>query len=563
LPYFKKAGNEKMEGSACTWIAEDYLSTGYYENAFEYCQRGLILNHKTVNDARTKEELDWREYLYQQSLSDMADVYKAAGDYQSSLEYLNLASQFGIEKNTGWVMGEEKAEIFRLTGQYDSSFYYLRRFGDSADAWTIRGIGATYLMTKQYDSAIIVLKQAEPLFRKNNIKGVLIPVLYYIGSAYAGKNENNKALSYAREFAADADYLGRRPEMMDGYGLLSKIHHNIGMNDSAYYYLNKYIILKDSIQTRQFLFRVDNYKKSAENAKKEAQIGFLNRDNQINKQQLKQAATFRNFIIAVFIAILFAGLFVFRNVNQKRKNERLQQLQKEQEWKLQRLESGKKETELEMQALRAQMNPHFIFNCLSSINRFILKNEGKTASNYLTRFSRLMRMVLMNSQIQLISLDDELEMLSIYLEMERLRFKDSFDYSINFLNAIDSDNVFIPPLLLQPFCENAIWHGLMNLPKEAHGRLDVELSKKDNTLHCIITDNGVGREKAAALNSKTAEKEKSMGLKITTERLSLLNKEKGVDTYFEIEDVKDENGNVAGTKVSVRITYKEMTEQIV
>ena len=187
-------------------------------------------------------------------------------------------------------------------------------------------------------------------------------------------------------------------------------------------------------------------------------------------------------------------------------------------FEVQHLETEKKQAELEMQALRAQMNPHFIFNCLSSINRFILKNETKIASNYLTRFSRLMRMVLMNSQKPLIALDDELQMLEIYLEMERLRFKNSFDYGITFLNVVDSDNIFIPPLLLQPFCENAIWHGLMHLPtgqagKEGPGRLDIELSMQDNILHCIITDNGVGREKAEEMNSKTAEKEKSMGLK--------------------------------------------------
>src|SRR6185369_2411434 len=112
-------------------------------------------------------------------------------------------------------------------------------------------------------------------------------------------------------------------------------------------------------------------------------------------------------------------------------------------------------------------------------------------------------------------------MLGIYLEMERLRFKNSFDYSINFLNAIESDNIFIPPLLLQPFCENAIWHGLMH--KDGPGRLDIELSMKNNILHCVITDNGVGRERAAEMKSKTAEREKSMGLKITTERLALFN----------------------------------------
>jgi len=238
------------------------------------------------------------------------------------------------------------------------------------------------------------------------------------------------------------------------------------------------------------------------------------------------------------------------------------------------VELQRQAAELEMQALRAQMNPHFIFNCLSSINRFILKNESKIASNYLTRFSRLMRMVLMNSQKSMVALEDELQMLGLYLEMERLRFKNSFDYGITFLNAIDSDNVFIPPLLLQPFCENAIWHGLMH--KEGQGRLDIELSMQDNILNCTITDNGVGREKSEEMKSKTAEKEKSMGLKITTERLALLNREKAVHTFYEIEDLyavsggKDENtrpddpvgrGNAAGTKVTIKISFKESVEE--
>jgi len=219
------------------------------------------------------------------------------------------------------------------------------------------------------------------------------------------------------------------------------------------------------------------------------------------------------------------------------------------------IELQRQSAELEMQALRAQMNPHFIFNCLSSINRFILKNESKTASNYLTRFSRLIRMVLMNSQKPLIALEEELQMLRLYLDMERLRFKDSFDYSITFLNTIESDNIFIPPLLLQPFCENAIWHGLMQ--KEDQGRLDIELSMQNNILNCTITDNGIGRERAEEMKSKSAEKEKSMGLKITAERLALLNRGKGVHTFYEIEDLLGENGNAAGTKVNLRISYKE------
>jgi LytS/YehU family sensor histidine kinase len=134
--------------------------------------------------------------------------------------------------------------------------------------------------------------------------------------------------------------------------------------------------------------------------------------------------------------------------------------------------------ELEMQALRSQMNPHFIFNCLSSINRFILKNKTEEASDYLTKFSRLVRMVLNNSRQELIALEDELETLRLYLDMEQLRFKNAFDYYINCVNEITADNIFIPPLILQPFAENAIWHGLMHKHGQGHLEIKLVLTKK-------------------------------------------------------------------------------------
>ena len=168
-------------------------------------------------------------------------------------------------------------------------------------------------------------------------------------------------------------------------------------------------------------------------------------------------------------------------------------------------------------------------------------------------------MVLLHSQKKLVPLEDELEMLRLYLDMERLRFKNAFDYHITTTNAIETSPIFIPPLLLQPFCENAIWHGLMH--KDEPGHLNIELTEENNILHCIITDDGVGREKAEGYKSKSAEKEKSMGLKITKERLSLLNQGKTGGTFYEIEDVKNEYGDIAGTKVKLQIRYKESIEE--
>ncbi|MGK2864811.1 MAG: histidine kinase, partial [Chitinophagaceae bacterium] len=253
----------------------------------------------------------------------------------------------------------------------------------------------------------------------------------------------------------------------------------------------------------------------------------------------------------IFVVALLYGLIRWR-LNEKF----IRQLElSEKEKKLAGLQQQK--TELEIQVLRAQMNPHFIFNCLSSINRFILKNESETASDYLTKFSRLIRMVLNNSNKPLIILEDELEMLRLYLDLERLRFKNSFDYSISFRNNFDAAFIYIPPLLLQPFTENAIWHGLMH--KEGQGNLDISFEIENNMLNCYIIDNGIGRKEAEALKSKSAEKQKSMGMQISAERLALLNNDVE-QTVFSVEDLADAEGQAAGTRVTLKIRYGETME---
>jgi sensor histidine kinase YesM len=154
----------------------------------------------------------------------------------------------------------------------------------------------------------------------------------------------------------------------------------------------------------------------------------------------------------------------------------------------------------------------------------------------------------------MIPLSDEIEMLRLYLDMERLRFSDAFDYNIIYENTIEPDTTYIPPMLLQPFCENAIWHGLMH--KEGQGKLDIIMSIQDGELQCTISDNGIGREKAAEIKSKTGSKQKSFGLKLTTERLALYNNESNGQKSCSTEDVLDTNGNIAGTKVTLRIKLR-------
>ncbi|PWT76266.1 MAG: hypothetical protein C5B59_06920 [Bacteroidetes bacterium] len=214
-------------------------------------------------------------------------------------------------------------------------------------------------------------------------------------------------------------------------------------------------------------------------------------------------------------------------------------------------EIRQKATELEMQALRAQMNPHFIFNSLNSINRFILQNNRAQASEYLTKFSRLVRMILQNSQVSLITLESELEALGLYLEMEALRFNYHFDYKISVPNDFDIGALKLPPLIIQPYVENAIWHGLMH--KEEKGLLDIEVSGEGDQLYIKVTDNGIGRKKAAELSSKSATGHKSMGLRITANRLAMMQHENAAESMVKINDLVEPDGTAGGTEVIIKL----------
>ena len=207
-------------------------------------------------------------------------------------------------------------------------------------------------------------------------------------------------------------------------------------------------------------------------------------------------------------------------------------------------------SELEMQALRAQMNPHFIFNSLNSINRFILQNNRTQASEYLTKFSKLVRLILQNSQAPLISLESELEALELYLDLEALRFDHRFGYKISVPKDLDIEALQVPPLIIQPYTENAIWHGLMH--KEDKGQLDIEVSEEKDHLYFKIADNGIGRKQAAAMASKSATKHKSMGLKITRDRIAMLQKVNG-ESPVKIIDLENTDGSAAGTEVIIKM----------
>lgn len=232
--------------------------------------------------------------------------------------------------------------------------------------------------------------------------------------------------------------------------------------------------------------------------------------------------------------------------------ESLKGLQKEAELKEKEAAFQQQIAQTEIAALRLQMNPHFIFNCLNSIQLYTAQNNTEKATDYLNKFSRLIRLVLENSRSEKVSLENELETLRLYMEMEAMRFRGKVNFSINIAQNVDKDSIQIPPLLLQPFVENAIWHGLMH--KEEGGIIRIEVTQPHvHLLRFDITDDGVGREKAAEFKSKSATQNKSFGMKVTAERIELINQLYNTATQVQIIDLKNKQGEATGTKVVVEI----------
>jgi ligand-binding sensor domain-containing protein len=248
--------------------------------------------------------------------------------------------------------------------------------------------------------------------------------------------------------------------------------------------------------------------------------------------------------------LLLAGLIYWWN------RSRIAQVKKEEKLKS---DFRQQIAETEMKALRAQMNPHFIFNCLNSIQKYILQQDHFAASQYLTRFSRLIRLILDHSNQNTIQLSGELELLKLYVEMEQLRFDNRFDFVIKIADDIAPELVAIPSMLIQPYLENSIWHGLLH--KVEKGLLLLSFSRSaENSLRVVVEDNGVGRAMAAELKSKQVLKKKSYGMQITENRIAIINRTQNINATCEVTDLFDTAGRASGTRVVLMIPLQLLTK---
>jgi tetratricopeptide (TPR) repeat protein len=518
---------------------------GHYKSSIDYAMNGLPLWRNPVTFSPS-------------GFCAIAFIYNSFGDYESSLQYYREAVKLRKLHPVadGAAIDIFMGETYFLARKYDSAHYCYNRIFEHlakprSEYWFDSRMAELQIIEGHVGEAIDKLNRSLRGFRSTDDTNQVMWVLSRLMQAHRLNHDSRSAMNVAYELLRISSATGARQHERDANYLLSGLYDQQHNADSAIKYLKQYNYFKDVIDSDQAQQRLSIFKSRFE-------LGQLRASLEKHEFQLQQAKTQRIYFSIAILMISAIGLIAFRNVSLRRKTEHQRLASVQNELLLQKLEGEatkatlqQRASDLEMQALRAQMNPHFIFNSLNSINRYILTNDRVLASEYLTTFSKLIRLILSNSRAPLITLESELEGLALYLKLESLRFENRFEYNISLPADLEPSELKIPPLILQPYVENAIWHGLMH--KADPGYLEITIRRKREFIYINISDNGIGRKHAAALSSKSATRNKSLGLKITAERIAHMFGDQSANVPITINDLANPDGTAAGTEVIVKI----------
>ncbi len=504
-----------------------------YAKALEYYFKALKIYRETK-----------QESIVARAYNNIGIVYKALKEYDKALEYFNkaLAVQQKIKDPTSAVTITNIGNIYLLQNKNAQA---LASYTDAEKKLSAsgnkRGLGELYNNLGNYYSKIgdaprahENYKKALQLFDGVGEKYGASASLAYLGNLYAVQGNTKEALANLEKSSMIASEIGVLEQVRESEKSISALYEKNGDMGAALRHYKLYVAAKDSIvnaENIKSLVREEmNYEmerkaelQKAENEKREAIY------HERDKRQ-KQMITFGGLLLL----LLFGLAFVIYNRLQLKKTLTLQ----------------RDLAEYEQKALHLQMNPHFVFNCLGSISSFIVQNGTDSAIKYLSKFSKLMRLTLEYSKETLIPIDKEIEGLQNYLELEQLRFNRMFDFNITKDPQIE-DDMAIPPLLLQPFVENAIIHGIV--PKKERGSINVNFSLLNDKLVCTVTDDGIGFSKSKELKENSVTVHKSMALEITRKRLEVIQAFTSKTSQVDISELTDTEGHVAGTRIVLNL----------
>ncbi len=490
------------------------LSTEYCEKVKNYSGLALvsfILSNNYMVLSQNEKALFWSKKANQSSHLAGDTTYMASST-------LSIGSCFAQMEQA------DSAEIYLQKAlKFNPQVVTANHFID-----TYSSLAMVAGLRKDYHQQLDLLLKCESLEQK--VKNPMMSIhsldtKNMLGNCYLNLGKTELALAYFKEAADIAEKWNNRSGKSKAYYGLSVIAERKNKPEEALRYYKLHIAAQDALFNEKNAKKLTQIEMSHEFAQKQTAIK-AEQDRELALRDSKSTQQ-RLLFGLLLLGLVGSASFMFYNYRQRQERRR---------------------AELELANLRAQINPHFIFNCLNSIYRYTKERDTDTASKYLHKFSSLLRLVLENSRTEKITLARDLDALQLYVDIESLRFKEKLQYSLEIDPDIDRTFIQIPGMLIQPHVENAIWHGLMH--RESGGHIKVKLTQpKEQLLRVEIEDNGIGRGASKELESKSALTKKSLGQKITDERLRAT----GKLAFSETIDLFDADGNPAGTRVIMEI----------
>ena len=580
----KEIGFKAGEAKALYSLGLTHGMTDSYANSLEYLNKCLAVANQNKDYSMVCD-------VY----NSMGIVYKRIGDYPSSqesyLKSLKVIDSFNLQINAASVyinlgvlhdLMDEREEaiasyqkaleiydgpdpeamkndvevnlaIMSYTdGDYQTA---LDKFLKIVPYWSQEGnniklydlysnIGHCYLQLEQWDNAEEYLFKALDLANQLSLKQGQAFVYQNLANLMLQQNKLNQAMRYSNDNLKVLEGMeGTYERKKEAHEKAYEIYQASGQLEKAIFHLNKTMDYKDSLMNETKVKEIENLQVRHEVYVKDREIEANTLELALLNTRVEQNRKRTLYLIVISILLLFsASLLYFRYLAKKRSNAILSE--KNRLISEQRDTIGQMNRQLEKRMLRAQMNPHFIFNSLGSIQHLISTNDKIGALTYLSKFSKLLRQVLESSVNISLVLSEEIELLKIYVELEALRFDHSFSYQFEIDENLDIDAHEVPMLLVQPYIENAIIHGLM--PKEGNKELKVSFTDKGDNIECVIDDNGVGLTQTEARKSNRI----SRGMSITERRIQAL-KQHSTQQLVKIENLSD--GNRSGTRVTILI----------
>jgi tetratricopeptide (TPR) repeat protein len=481
---------------------------------------------------------------------DISEVYYQQGEYAKALEIIEkiesdkssvrkLSTSSASDPALQVRIENQKAKIFAQTNDLEKasqSFDNSQRIilsnpaaasTKSEEELQTAKEGLAYSLSEQerYDEAIDLRNRSIEFNIESKNYGEVSRDKVALGKSLEAKGETQAAIQALEEAAFIADTIGDPKKQSEAFLSLADLYDKSGNTKQA---LNSYKLFSNTIRQSEvqketkLLEKSDLIRQQRDIEGVARWITAAKQEEEIARAMVSKQRVIIYGLILLLGVIGITSYFIYKNAQASKRANQL----------------------LALKSLRSQMNPHFIFNALNSLNHFVAQNDERTANKFLSEFSRLMRLVLENSQQDFIPLSKEEEIISLYLKLEHYRFRDKFDYAIDIDEKINRELVSIPPMLIQPYIENAVWHGLRY--KDSRGFLSLKMSQQGDEVVVVIEDNGIGRKKSEELKTENQKKHHSTGIKNIRERLGIINRIYDADYKVAIEDL------AAGTRVRLQ-----------